>query len=301
MAQPTVTRFPQIDHGETTGLLAEIYEDIESTLRVPWVAFAIRVMSTFPGFVPAAWKAAKENMSTLYAENCADEIRRAAILPGAEPPAVAARLLERGWSEERIAALNGALDALNYGNPKYLLLITAWEQAFHGRAAGGGRALPEELVRRLPRGLPEGVDRLHLVDHDEASEEVKELWRREIDMHLHHAPASDYRVLAAYPDFLRLALDEILLPVVRTPLYDETANRLRAIARRGAAGFSTLAGVSRESLEGTCTPAQIAGLTGLLFMYTRFIADITIDVIRLKQAFDGPASATESKFPVRAG
>ena len=117
-------------------------------------------------------------------------------------------------------------------------------------------------------------------------------------MHHHHGPASDYRVLAAFPDYLRLALDEVLEPVVRTPAYEETAIRIRAIARRGAADFPSLAGVSRESMESSCSPAEIAGLAGLLFMYTRFIADITIDIIRLKQAFEGRTSATASKFPV---
>lgn len=265
---------------------------------MPWVAFAIRVMSTFPGFVPAAWQAAKPNMSTIQAERCADEIRSSSILSGTEPPDSRARLLEKGWSEETISSLNLILDELNYGNPKYLLLITAWEQAFHGRAAGGRAALPPGLAKSIPRGLPDGVTKLHLVDHDEASEEVRELWRREIDMHLHHGPASDYRVLAAFPDYLKLALDEVLEPVVRTPAYEETAIRIRAIARRGAADFPSLAGVSRESMESSCSPAEIAGLAGLLFMYTRFIADITIDIIRLKQAFEGRTSATASKFPV---
>ncbi len=294
----TVTKFPQIDHDEARGPLSEIYEDIHSTLRVPWVAFAIRVMSTFPGFVPAAWQAAKPNMSTVCAERCADEIRSAALLPGAGPPNPRARLLEMRWSEERISALNLILDALNYGNPKYLLLITAWEQAFHSRAAGGRVALTAELATSLPRGLPPGVAKLHLVDHEEASDEVRQLWRREIDMHLHHGPASDYRVLAAFPDYLRLALDEVLEPVVRTPAYEETAIRIRAIARRGVADFPSVGGVCRESLESSSSPAEIAGLTGLLFMYTRFIADITIDIIRLKQAFEGPISAGASKFPV---
>jgi hypothetical protein len=44
------------------------------------------------------------------------------------------------------------------------------------------------------------------------------------------------------------------------------------------------------------TPAESAGLTGLLFMYNRFIADMTIAIIRLKQAFDGAESATENKY-----
>jgi hypothetical protein len=33
-------------------------------------------------------------------------------------------------------------------------------------------------------------------------------------------------------------------------------------------------------------------------MYNRFIADITIAIIRLRQAFDGVDSATENTFPV---
>ena len=194
-ADSTVTKFPQIDHDQARGPLSDTYEDIHSTLRVPWVAFAIRVMSTFPGFVPDAWQAAKPNMSTIQAERSADEIRSSSILPGTKPPDSRARLLEKGWGEEKISSLNRILDALNYGNPKYLLLITAWEQAFHGRAAGGRAALPPALAKSITRGLPDGVTKLHLVDHDEASEEVRELWRREIDMHLHHGPASDYRVL----------------------------------------------------------------------------------------------------------
>jgi hypothetical protein len=51
-------------------------------------------------------------------------------------------------------------------------------------------------------------------------------------------------------------------------------------------------------LDDQLSGIESAGLTGLLFMYNRFIADITIAIIRLKQAFDGAESATENKFPV---
>jgi hypothetical protein len=46
----TLQKFPQVDHHEAAGVLGEVYEDIHNTLRVPWVAFAIRVMSQFPAF-----------------------------------------------------------------------------------------------------------------------------------------------------------------------------------------------------------------------------------------------------------
>jgi hypothetical protein len=52
-----------------------------------------------------------------------------------------------------------------------------------------------------------------------------------------HAPMSDYRVLAAWPDFLRIAVEDILAPVALTAEYEETARRIREIAREHVAGF----------------------------------------------------------------
>jgi hypothetical protein len=49
-----------------------------------------------------------------------------------------------------------------------------------------------------------------------------------------------------------------------------------------------------DSLSGP----EIAGLTGLLFMYNHFSADVTIAMIRVKQAPDGASSARANKFPV---
>jgi hypothetical protein len=150
----------------------------------------------------------------------------------------------------------------------------------------------------LPSGLPDGVDKLHLIDPDRAAPDVQELLQQAKDLLLHHAPMSDYRVLAAWPDFLRIAVEDILTPVALTADYGETARRIRATARNHVAGFSDVGGVSRRQMSDTLSKPQIAGLTGLLFMYNRFIADITIAMIRVKQALDGASSATENKFPV---
>lgn len=38
--------------------------------------------------------------------------------------------------------------------------------------------------------------------------------------------------------------------------------------------------------------------SGDSIMYQRFICDVTIDMVRLKQAFDGSEAATASPFPV---
>jgi hypothetical protein len=293
-----ITKFPQVDHHEATGELRTVYDDIHATLRVPWVAFAIRVMSQFPAFVPSAWAALKPNIATRYAEDTADMIREASIVPGPPPPDPRPALIAAGWSTQKIDELHAALDALNYGNPKYLVLITAWNEAWHGRDAGGrGAPLSGRDAEILPYGLPAGVSNFHLVDPDTASVPVQTQLARVRDLFLHHGPASDYRVLAAWPDYLEMAATS-LEPVALTAEFDETARKIRKIARDRNKGFSTVAGVSRTDMVDKLTPMEIAGLTGLLFMYNRFIPDITIAIIRLKQAFDGADSAKANKFPV---
>ncbi len=289
-------KFPQAEHEDVTGDLKEIYDDIQATLRVGWVAFACRVLATFPNYLPLAWRAAQPNFATRYAERAADTLRERSLLPGPNPPDPRPELRELGWDDARIDEARHALDVLNYGNPKYLLLITAWSEAIQDRTSGGAEISPEE-ASPTSRGLPEGVAPLQLVDPEAAPPEVEALFKRVTDLHFHHGPSSDYRVLANWPDYLRHALDRILEPVVRTEEYDGVARILLVQARELVRGFPTPAGIGRDALADSCSPSEIAGLTGLLFMYQRFICDVTIDMIRLKQAFDGPEAATSSPFP----
>jgi len=298
--RPVLQKFPQVDHHQASGKLAEVYEDIHNTLRVPWVAFGIRVMSQFQHFVPAAWEALKPQISTRYAELGADKVREASIIPGDAPPDPTPKLLKNGWSMQDIDKLKAALDALNYGNPKYLILISAWNEAWHERDAGGrsDKQLSGTDAQLLPYGLPEGVEKFHLIDPDGAGERVQRMLRDIRDASLHHGPASDYRVLAAWPDYLEIAYEDALKPVALSAEYDNTSWRIRKIAREHIRGFAKPGGVAWRDMTEQLTAEQIAGLTGLLFMYNRFIADITIAVIRLKQAFGGAQDATENKFPV---
>jgi hypothetical protein len=92
-------KFPEIDQADSRGKLAQIYDDIEFTLRVPWVPFAIRVMSLFPDFVPDAWQMVKPQISTVYAEKGADLVREASIIPGPPPPDPRPKLRAAGRSD----------------------------------------------------------------------------------------------------------------------------------------------------------------------------------------------------------
>ncbi len=137
-------KFPQVDHPDASGELKAIYDDIQATLRAPWVAFACRVLATFPAFLPLAWRTARSHFTARHAERAADAIRARAVLPGARPPGPRAKLERLGWDQQKVGELLQAMDAYNYGNPKYLLLITAWAEAIQGRHPSGKALAPEE-------------------------------------------------------------------------------------------------------------------------------------------------------------
>lgn len=298
MSIVTMKKFPQIEHHDATGDVKDTFDDIEATLRVPWVAFACRVMSTFPGFLPQAFRVAKPHHSTHHAERAADSLRKHAVMPSNGMRDPRPRLRTLGWTEERIKELILVLDAFNYGNPKYLLLITGWSEAIQGRHPTGRPLAPQDAAP-IPRGRPSEVPLMHhMVDENTASDEVLALYQRIKDIHFHHGPSSDYRLLANYPDYLSQALDESIAPVARTAEYDAKQRELIGEARDWVRSLPGPVGIGPEALLVSCSPREIAGLTGLLFMYQRFIADVTIDIIRLKQAFDGDAAAGESPFPL---
>lgn len=289
--------FPQIEYADSTGALRECYDDMQATLRVPWVMFAARSLAVFGGFVPAAWAAAGAPFGSRQIERAADDLRVHAVLPGPPPPDLGAVLAARGTPAAAIGGARRAVEVLNYGNAKYLLLITAWCEAIQGRAAGGGPGAPEPGPR-LPRGIPAGMPALPMVDPATVDSRLTALLRRVAHLHLHHGPASDFRALATWPDILEVVTEDVLAPVVRTAAYESCALGLLDRARTEVRGLATPAGISADQAGEVCTDAEIAAVTGVLFMFQRFILDVTIDLIRVGQAFDVDASGLPSPYSI---
>lgn len=140
--QPLMHKFPQIEHHEAAGELKDTFDDIQRTLRVAWVAFACRIVSAFPSALPMMWRSASPHFGTRYAERAADALRANALLPRSQLQDPRPKLKAIGWSNDKIRELLVTLDAFNYGNVKYLLLI-----AVDGSETGVA-VVPEYGVRR---------------------------------------------------------------------------------------------------------------------------------------------------------
>lgn len=297
MAVVSRPSFPQIEQAQASGALAAAYDDMRSTLRVPWVMFAARALAVFGGFVPAAWRAARPVFATRGLEVAADDIRAAAVMSGEDPPDPRPSLAGAGIDENTsLPEIRAALDALNYGNPKYLLLITAWCEGIQGRSSGGTEDTAFDTAP-LPSGAPTGMPALHLVDPASASEQVAALLAEVTDAHFHHGPSSDFRVLANWPEALAALHREVLAPVVGTEAYARTARALLDLARDKVAAFPSPAGLTADQASKVCTETERAAVTAMLAMFQRFILDVTIDMVRLAHALDGPGHAAASAFP----
>lgn len=290
--------FPQLSQLDVSGEMESTYEDIRLTLRVPWVAFGCRVLATFPGYLPLAWRRSAEALITRYAEQAADELRERSLLNIGPLPNLKERLYAAGFDDGEIEKVRRVLYAFNYGNPKYLLLITALSESMQMRPVGGAE-VSSELRASIPKGHPKGMDPLlPLVDATKASTEVQGLLKRVADLHYHHGPASDFQALANWPKVLQIVTDEVLAPVARTEQYDAKSRELVTRARELVRGLPGSAGVQRSELMSMLTPNELAGLTGVLFMYQRFVADITISIIHITECLDGAEAASKSPFPI---
>jgi hypothetical protein len=127
-----ISKFPQVDQGDASGELAEIYDDIRFTLRMPWVPFAIRVLSLFPAFVPAAWQKLKPQISTAYAEKGADLVREAGF---SDVGGVSRRQMSDSLSEPEIAGLTGLLFMYNSFIADITIAMIRVKQALDGASS----------------------------------------------------------------------------------------------------------------------------------------------------------------------
>jgi len=298
MTQPVPrAAFPQIEESEATGALATTYTDMRATLRAPWVMFAARALARFGDIVPAAWQRAQPVFATRGLEHAADVIRAAALLEQPPTDGVVESLVAAGVGAADLSAIRNAVRALHYGNAKYVLLITAWSEGLQGRSSGGTDPDPDWDNDPLPTGPPADMPVLELVDPRRADPAVVTLLDDIVDSHLHHGPASDFRVLAGWPTALEVLQRDVLAPVVRTETYDAAARALFGRARRLVRSFPRPAGPTPREAAEHATDTERAAAVAMLSMFQRFILDVTIDMARAHQALEGTDPTRRNPFP----
>lgn len=285
-----VSRLRERMPDEVSGPTAQVYEDIRTSLRVPFVNFIFRVLANYEEYLVAEWTRLRPWVRTRHFEQDADALRAsvAASLSPARPDAV-------GWAAlGDLARIGPFTESIQYVLPKLLLIVTSMHEALEGSARPDAPAAPpvSAIDEPIPQGIAAGTLALPMVDPAQASPEIRALFDRIKDRHGHPGVATYYRSLAAWPQFLRAAWERID-PMLGTP--DYAATKRAVLQQAGQAvrhGGSAVAGST-----GGAAPA--ADLRDILAVFRfRVVPDLLLDVTIVRILLDGAEAAKTSRFSV---
>jgi len=276
---------PDLGKEDLSEPLQSIYDDIERTLRVPFVNFIFRTLANFPDYFVPAWKALAPLLRQVACERAGDRLRLLAANEIAVEP-----LANGSLSVEDRSAVAAFTDSIHYVLPKLLLTATALD-----RQASGDfifrQVSPEEDAALIPHGIAQGTGKLPLLDPADADAQLRLLFQDIQDLHRHPGVASYYRGLGQYPVLLAQVWREVRRHV-------DTANY-----RQRKQAVLTLAESLADSelvrhAPAPMAPAPEAVREVLAVFRYRLIPDLLLDVTLTQAMLGDPQAAAYSRFSV---
>lgn len=289
-----IAGLPEIMPEQAGGRVRLIYEDIQATLRVPFVNFIFRVLANYPDFITTAWTNFAPFLRTLALERAADRLRSSALL---EPVPNSADVHWSAVGElERIRPFT---DTIHYVLPKLLLVATAFDEGLRERDAPRGNM--EIPAAGIPYGVAAGATRISMVDPAAMEGELPSLFRDIKEKHQHPGVASYYRSLGHWPKFLEAVWTRVE-PLVGSPAYKERKEALVESATRIISDLpwpSLLWVRAFNTLNLSWDDTEEVGAVLSVFRL-RLIPDLLLDVSVIKAMLDGPGVARASPFSAAA-
>jgi hypothetical protein len=279
-------RLPDVIPNQASERIAEAYDEIQATLRIPIVNLIFRVLANYPDYLEQAWRTLRPALGTRTFERSADGLRAAALL---EPvPGSSEVQWEQTGDLDCIRAFN---DTIHYVLPKLLLIATALDELSFRPAPESPRTGPTPPdSSQIPLGVAEGTTKVKMVEPEKANERLRGIFESIKARHDHPLVSSYYRGLGNWPDFLDPAWTRVQ-PLVGSEAYE---------ARKGALIAAARAAIRELPITGPATgpgEAQRAEIRDLLAAFRlKFIPEMLLDVTLIKALVDGPAQARISRF-----
>lgn len=275
---------PEVMPDDAGPRLKPVYQDIQQTLRVPFVNLIFRSLANFPDYFVPAWQQLGPVLGTHAAEAAADRLRAAALL--APAPALPPGTLDGVDDARRLRAFN---DTIHYVLPKLLLTAVSLDRATFGRP----EPRPGAAGEPLPRGVAEGTTKVQMVKPAEATGTVAAVFQSVKERHGHPLVSSYYRALGNWPGVLEAAWQQIA-PRVGSAAYQHRRAELVRMAE-DAADTLPLAPLSADTL-GAEEREQVRAL--LAAFRLKFIPEMLLDVVWIKAMLDGADAAPFSPFSI---
>lgn len=225
----------EVSEKDASGEVATTYERIKEGLRSSFVPFMWRVFATKPAFLRAAWDQVEPAVDLGFME-AADALRATALERVREVTAIAdhSHLLADDL-QRAVEQLRVFLEV----NPRQLLLLCALRRSWRGETVGGHR----DAIQG-PRGVPPWHPKIELGSDSKVSETLADM-EETLDLPV---PNTDYRMLAAWPDYLSHAWIDLRAFILTEP-WTELCRSLDLVSEQLAIGLPAAIAVSSDHRE----------------------------------------------------
>ena len=211
---PTVRYVPEY---RAEGPLKASYEDMKTVLQVPWMGVVTMAYAHFPHFFEAFWSGMRELCGSEQFLTAANKLRSdiEAEVSRIEPPPIAARLRDLGYSERELDDIRAVPEMLSHGNYQYTLMTTAARYLLEGGELGAMGSVTAFSGRHAPTPrVPLVLMEAHHADG--ATRLVFEDVKAQLALPFLN---TDYRALARWPSYFALAWSD-LRPHIGSPAHE---------------------------------------------------------------------------------
>jgi len=221
------------------------YEDTKAVLGVPWMGVVTMAFCHYPNFYDTLWQGLRPVcLSEQYRSATArlrgvDEAEAARL----DPPPLADPLAERGYAPREIAGIAATVEVFSAGNMPYVAIAMLARLLLEGGSFGEGAAPP------VPAKAPEApVASLVLMEAHHAEPATRALYE-DIKARLGLPFVNtDYRALARWPSYFRLAWDA-LRPHIGTSAHEAAVSKIHDAAVEIARALPNPTGLDAERLR----------------------------------------------------
>lgn len=285
------------------GPLLAAYAELRAAMQVPWVGVITQALAHYEAFYLEAWRWLRPAVeSAWYAQRC--EAIAAQAVDGVEatlsPPGLRDALRAAGYGERELGAIGATLDALNHGNPQYLVYATAVRYALQGAALGTDAP---DAARLAPRpGFPPsvlgegpaswspdarpgvGAPGLVMIEEHHALADVKAVYADIKATLALPFVNSDYKAMARWPSYFAPAW-AALRPHVDTPAYDALRRAVHRQAVQAAIELPLPYRLDRSAtLALGMTPAEVDELVEVISLFQWLLSGLVVNVTWFRAA-----------------
>ena len=270
------------------GALAQAYAELRDAMQVPWVGVITQALAHYERFYLEAWSRLRPAVeSAWFARHCHAIAQTAVdgVAATLSPADQRGALRAAGYGDREVQGIRATLDALNHGNPQYLVYATAVKLALLGVPLGADARDEARLSPRpAPRPLADTPPGLVMIEEHHALADVKAVYADiKATLRLPFVN-SDYKAMARWPSYFEPAWGA-LRPQVDSAEYDALRGEVHRQAVQAALDLPVPYRLDQDAARALGMPdAQVRELIDVISLFQWLLSGLVVNVTWFRAA-----------------